>query len=403
MYKVLIADDEPMIREGLPVLVDWTALGFGIEMVVDGGEAALSYVQSGNPVDLLVVDVQMPGMGGIELVGRLREENADLRVIVISGFDKFDYVRAMAAYGIENYLLKPINENELEQTLKNVAGKLAKEREQQERLALDQHLIRENIINRWVYGSIGDNELQERARFLEIDLEAAPYRPALLRLPRHATANDSMNAFLCCRRLLREHGTCDCSRNYTGDILLVFQDAGEEEAIVRLLADTVSTVFDTLSITLRVVLGDSVANYWQIADSFREACRRMVYLDLSRHIDSSTELASHEEKSPSSIRLAQYVLDHYAEELSLKQLSVHFRCNAAYIGQVFKKDMGQTFGKYLKQLRLEKAKELLRESSLSMGDIAVRVGYQNISYFFSIFKMSTGQSPSEYRRSQVDQ
>ncbi len=398
MYRALIADDEPMIREGLKVLVDWEHLGFRIVASVEDGDAALEYVDRDPPIDLLITDVKMPTMTGIELLQKLREQNSDLRVIVISGYNDFDYVRTLVTLGIENYLLKPVNEDELEQTLINVARKLEKEREQKARTALDQNLIRENIINRWVHGSISDSELQERARFLDINLEAPPYRPVLMKIPHHAASSSSVDVFHRCRQIFQQYETCYCSRNYNGDILAIFAGVDNEDVMMNLLAEATVSVNESFFISLRVAVGHPVDNYWQIADSFGNLSRQPVYVDLNDYIDSGTTLMQSTDKSPFSIRLAQYVLDHYMQELSLKQLSAHFRCNAAYIGQAFKKDIGVSFGDYLKQMRIEKAKELLRESSMSTGEIAVKVGYANVSYFFSIFKKTTGLSPSEYRR-----
>ena len=92
------------------------------------------------------------------------------------------------------------------------------------------------------------------------------------------------------------------------------------------------------------------------------------------------------------------MLEHYAEDLSLKSLAQHFRGNAAYIGQIFKRDIGRSFSGYLKEIRIEKAKELLKKGNSSAKEISAKVGFQNTTYFCAVFKKETGVSPAEYKK-----
>ena len=112
----------------------------------------------------------------------MREREWGTKVIVLSGYNDFEYVRSMAVLGIENYLLKPVNEEELYATVSATLKKLDNEQALQMKEQLNADLIRENIINRWLYGSIGENELIERAEFLDFTLEAASYQPCIIRL-----------------------------------------------------------------------------------------------------------------------------------------------------------------------------------------------------------------------------
>ena len=116
-------------------------------------------------------------------------------------------------------------------------------------------------------------------------------------------------------------------------------------------------------------------NYWEVSASFREAIRGSIHLDsIARRSRSSKR--RYNASSPFSLRLAQYVLEHYDRDLSLENPGGAFQGNAAYIGQIFKRDMHKSFSDYLKDVRMEKAKELLENSSLSAKDIAVKVGFR---------------------------
>ena len=138
-----------------------------------------------------------------------------------------------------------------------------------------------------------------------------------------------------------------------------------------------------------------------MAESFRYAITNGVHID---HVkvkggkEGGEEIKEDESTSPFSILLAQYIMEHYQEELSLKSLAVHFKGNAAYIGQVFKRDMHQSFSDYLKDVRIEKAKELLLRSELSTKEVGRRVGFANTTYFCTVFKNETGLSPDRYRK-----
>ena len=144
-------------------------------------------------------------------------------------------------------------------------------------------------------------------------------------------------------------------------------------------------------------MGDPVEDYWNVAESFRNAIRNGVHIDRVEVRQDKAEVDM-SNTSPFSLRLAQYVLEHYQEDLSLKSLAAYFRGNAAYIGQVFKRDMDKSFSEYLKDVRMEKAKEFLIRSDLSAKEIAQRVGFANVTYFSTVFKRETGLSPDRYRK-----
>ena len=100
-------------------------------------------------------------------------------------------------------------------------------------------------------------------------------------------------------------------------------------------------------------------------------------------------------KSPVQ-RVVEYIAQHYGEPLSLKTLSYQFSFSAAYLGRLFRQQTGKNFPRYLNEVRIEKAKDLLRTSSLKANQIAREVGYTDPNYFYDIFKRYTGLSPTEF-------
>lgn len=112
MYTVFIVDDEPLIREGLRRLVDWEALGYTVIGDVASAEEAIEPIVALKP-DLLITDVKLPGVSGINLIQNLRQHGFQGEVFVISGYEDFSYAKSAIRHGVKSYLIKPIDEREL--------------------------------------------------------------------------------------------------------------------------------------------------------------------------------------------------------------------------------------------------------------------------------------------------
>ncbi|QJC53690.1 response regulator [Paenibacillus albicereus] len=127
MFKLLIVDDEPAIREGLQTLVDWERHGFRVAGLGVDGEDGLRQFRELRP-DLVVVDIRMPRRSGLELVEEIRRLDSACRVLVLSGHADFAYAQQAIRLGIEGYLLKPVDEEELEAYAERISLALREER-----------------------------------------------------------------------------------------------------------------------------------------------------------------------------------------------------------------------------------------------------------------------------------
>lgn len=112
MYKVLLVDDEPTIREGLRTLIPWDELGFEVIDTAANGQEALQKCEELQP-ELLIADIRMPGMTGLELIKTLRDMNNNMHVLILSGYADFEYAKQAILHRIDGYLLKPVDEDEL--------------------------------------------------------------------------------------------------------------------------------------------------------------------------------------------------------------------------------------------------------------------------------------------------
>ncbi len=119
MYKVLIVDDEPHIRAGLKVVIDWNGLGYDVCGEASNGVEALNKIESLSP-DLCIVDINMPQMDGLELVKIISDRKWDIKTIILSGYQDFNYAKKAIDYNVTAYLLKPIDEDELLSIVSNI-------------------------------------------------------------------------------------------------------------------------------------------------------------------------------------------------------------------------------------------------------------------------------------------
>ncbi|WP_276357344.1 response regulator [Cohnella caldifontis] len=138
MNRVLLVDDERIILEGISQMVDWQAHGAVLEGTAKNGTEAYARIQATNP-DIVISDIRMPGMDGLELVARASESHPHIKFIILSGFGEFEYASKAMQYGVKHYLLKPTNEAKIAEALTEVGEELDRERHRQSFVAGMKH------------------------------------------------------------------------------------------------------------------------------------------------------------------------------------------------------------------------------------------------------------------------
>lgn len=503
MFRVFLADDEPFIIEGLYDIIDWAEAELEIVGHANNGQKALEALRSVK-VDILVTDISMPVMDGLELIRQARTVHPELKVIVLSGYNEFSYLKEGMMLGIENYLLKPINIQELKATLQNTVEKLNTTSETKRVQAYSNQILKDNTLHRWLNHQIDPREFNERADLLGINLDHAYIAAALLRMPSGAA-----EAFEFVSEQVKPYSWMTSFFDMDGDIVLLAATDDAEEcanqlnAVLRQLeaelqdrplrisvgsvaqlpneagqsyadakkAQEYFWIYTELHIIDFNELGQSRGNpkadfstidwpeyakliiakdqenlHRKIQDDFQrlqaqpgitpqdfqaiafemvihftlelKAIRRTEELDAYheafRQIRSAVTLEELEAaihgiadttigylvsdiRSPIVQQVLKYIHQSYEEELSLKMLGAHFHIHPAYLGQLFHKEMNETFTEYMNRYRIEKAKELLKTTNLKVQGIAKDVGYWEVGYFYKQFKKYVGISPTDYR------
>ncbi|MDX8044559.1 response regulator [Gracilibacillus sp. S3-1-1] len=126
MLKVMLIDDEPLIREGLRSIIDWQYYGYQVVGTANNGRVGLEKIKELRP-DVVFVDIRMPGLSGIEMVKQVKEKGYSCKFVVLSGYSNFTYAQESIRLGVESYLLKPVDEDELVSLIQDLHEKCTEE------------------------------------------------------------------------------------------------------------------------------------------------------------------------------------------------------------------------------------------------------------------------------------
>ncbi len=168
MYTILIVDDEPIVLDTLKNAISWNELGIDQIYTATDGNMALELIES-NTIHIVITDIQMPNLDGIQLLKRIRTISPYSRLVLLSAFSDFEYAKEAILLGVENYILKPIQIEEVEATIKKAIDNIKSKK------GISELLFKENIIHRWVHGDIDSSELVERTSILDINIYSSSF------------------------------------------------------------------------------------------------------------------------------------------------------------------------------------------------------------------------------------
>jgi two-component system response regulator YesN len=295
MYKVFLVDDEIVIREGIRTSFPWDKSGFVLSGEAQDGEIALALMQEIKP-DILITDIRMPFMDGLELSRKALVNMPWLKVVILTGYDEFTYAREALALGVKEYLLKPVSAHELHEALKRIALQIDEERRRQQDLMsiktqLDQsaQLIRDQFLCEVVQGTADEvkrSSLFLRARELEMNLLARQYRLMIIAPGRAAAERLPFKALI--SRLLesRPAGSLyQCQPDGLTTVLFLADSPEEIDEAVFLFAQAVKHEAEQMKMEpLHIAIGAVVNTVFALKDSYRSA---LVTLQaMSEHLSS---------------------------------------------------------------------------------------------------------------------
>src|SRR5512139_2441090 len=187
-YKVFFVEDEIITREGIRDNVDWQASGFEFCGEAADGEMALPLLRTTQP-DVLITDIKMPFMDGLELCKIVRERMPWVKIVILSGHDEFEYAQKAINLGVTEYLLKPVTAQDLHHVLHRIGEQIDRERHDHEHLEKlksqveeNRATLRERLLLNLVMGAVSSAEAIETGHLLGLDLVAGCYLVLVIRI-----------------------------------------------------------------------------------------------------------------------------------------------------------------------------------------------------------------------------
>ncbi|MEX2415998.1 MAG: response regulator [Paenibacillaceae bacterium] len=263
MYKVLLVDDERIILEGISKIIDWGAYGTVLAGTARNGLEAYEFIAAHQP-DIVITDIRMPGMDGLQLVEKVRENDRHVQFIMLSGFSEFDYARKAMRYGVKHYLLKPCNEQLITQALAEVVDEWnhTQSKEQfMEKIESElkkvlphakEQFLKEFVTNK----TYGKRDWDDYCSLFGIQLDDQKVRMLLFQLE-GVFEFEHMFALKNIAEDILGDQTLLLSTTISKQVLLLIENSNEEELLFGLIDSIKTTFFDFYKIDVTIALSEA--------------------------------------------------------------------------------------------------------------------------------------------------
>ena len=364
VIKIFLAEDEAIIRRGIRDSIDWEANGLEFVGEAGDGEYAYPLILKTEP-DILLTDVKMPFMDGLELSRLVKKSLPNIKIIILSGYNEFDYAKEAIKIGISDYLLKPITSASLVDALKRVAETIREERERTS--LLERYLVSyekyTEFLDKTDYSGVDRKLIEDFLKLGSVE-ECGPFIDEYFA----AVGEHNYKSLL-----LRQYMTVDifyCVQEFLKSLKVETDEIPETLRDIKEIPKVIGGVETTVAYLKAL---------FHFALSARDKCSNDRYGNLIREARA-------------------YIAEHFARsDFSLNMISAHIGVSSSYFSSIFKQEMGQSFVEYLTKVRIDKACELLKCTNLRTAEIGESVGYNDPHYFSATFKKIMGQSPKDYK------
>lgn len=353
MWNVMIADDEPYIREGLEKLVDWEDLGCQLVFSASNGAELLEQIQK-QPPDIAVIDIKMPVMDGLQVAEYIFMHDLPTTVIFLTAYADFEYAQKAIQYRVSDYIIKTSALEDVPAAIRRIQAKKEPERASQYRMVL--------------------------------------LKPCTCRQQLHSFYNHALQ-----------------NLNYR------IMELGEEEEGLIFVQKTESKLEDIVKACdeirlfsktfLGTAMGAVCSGPYQhkkesetICQQLRRCIEEAAEMDEVLVLTADGEVLEETDKDSLLLRVQTYIAEHYTERLTLGDIAQAVHVSAGYLSRFYKNQTGENLFDAINSLRIQKAKELLRQGTKKIYEVAELTGFEDTAYFSKVFKKYAGCPPREYEQ-----
>ncbi|MFC5452853.1 response regulator [Paenibacillus aestuarii] len=406
MYSLLIVDDERWVRQGLRTTIDWQAEGVEVLGDAEDGEEALAFLDTQVP-DIIITDIKMPRMDGLAFIEAVKARQLLCKFIIISGYSEFSYAQKAMRFGVADYVLKPIEETQVLEVVRQCIAQIQRENHEQDEIAQMSARMRESLplarqqyVETMLLNESASNERNVKLwDQLHFRLDPNHLQVMIMKVYDWGPHAENAKDHYALRRAIGNFAKAEfaqvadvsmltCPLDHCGDADLALLHSPASQEIGQAAMETFIKACRTyLGIGINVGMSRN-CDITKLHAAFREAVQA-----------SEDALYVHERGNRNRfVELAMdFTAKHFTEPLTMNQVAEHLYLNPSYFSKLFHEKTGETFSKYLIRLRTSKAKELLKMTTLKIYEVAEQVGYQDFRHFVKLFKEQEGMTPAQYR------
>ena len=293
MYKLLIADDEQWIRRRLTDTINWRELGIESVFEAQDGEQALQYACEHAP-EVIITDIRMPGLNGLDFINAIKKRGLTPKVIFLSGYSDFDYAQRALKLGAHDYLLKPVDNDELFAIVKKCLAEIENDaqknkvwRELKARLEQDKPVLKERFLQDLLNGYLDEQALDSGLKYFDIPADGA-YSYSCIVIQQDGKTEGGRDAHLlslgikdAAVKMYSMIGGCEAVFMQFGEIVfVVFAKAGSGDvtALIEEKSRQVQSLLKELfDVTVTVGVGEACSGILDLTKSFEQAKQAILY------------------------------------------------------------------------------------------------------------------------------
>ena len=397
MWTVLITDDEPKIRKSLKSIVDWSKFGMEVTCEAEDGEIAYEMAVELKP-DIMLVDICMPFLSGLELIEKLKEALPSCIIIVVTGYDEVSYAQKALRFRVFDYLLKPVGKEQMLDILEKAKNELLHRESKnidvdwtEQQLKKSRPYLKENFLKDLIIGNLAVAEIKKQLDYYKIYFSDSCGMIIIKTL-------EKFNK----EKVIGEQDRLLSVQNLVEELLdqeldIIFRD-GKGNIVI---------IVPIIKQSDWVILGEKIQQacdkYLNQSVILEQEMIKNGIINIPKTYQGLIENISKNAGFTPVVRLAkEYIDNHYNKgDISLEKVAEGIPISPTYLSRLLKQEIGVSFIEYLTQVRIRKAIQLMNDPAMKIYEIAECVGYNSQHYFCNVFKKLLSMSPEEYRKGGV--